>query len=315
MIRSLVGKMKVRLVGRNISSSRREKIRLLLRETRKIWKRYKRNSTGMIGLFIVIFFVVMALFAPFIATFSEPASLEWADVNPAYASPSLEFLFGTDFYGRDVFSLTMFGSRPSLIVGLLASLISMILGTAVGLISGYLGKMTDEILMRITDFFLVIPWFPLMIVFASLMGPSFTNIIIIIGITSWPWTTRIIRAEVLSVKEKPFIERARGIGAGNTRIIFKHIFPNVFPLVVANTVFLVANSIFSESFLDFFGLSDPTMVSWGTMLEQAYAKGAFSSFAWWYILAPSACIVLLVVAFFLIGEALDEVLNPKLRER
>ncbi len=315
MIRPFVEKTKVRLAARSLSSSRREKVALLLKKTREIWKRYKRNWAGMIGLSIVIFFVFMALFAPLIATFPEPSSLKWADVNPKYAPPSLKFLFGTDFYGRDVFSLTMFGSRPSLIVGLLASLISMILGTVVGLVAGYLGKMTDEILMRITDFFLVIPWFPLMIVFASLLGPSFTNIILIIGITSWPWTTRIIRAEVLSVKEKPFIERARSIGAGNTRIIFKHILPNVFPLVVANTVFLVANSIFSESFLDFFGLSDPNLVSWGTMLEQAYAKGAFTSFAWWYILAPSTCIVLLVVAFFLIGEALDEILNPKLRKR
>jgi len=158
MIRSLPERMKAKLAWAKASSSRREKIRLLLEKTRDFWKRYKRSPSGMIGLFIMVFFVVMALFAPIIATHpDDPHSFKWAEINPAYAPPSRDFLFGTDFFGRDVFSLTVFGSRASLIVGILASLISIVLGTAVGLVSGYFGKVSDEILMRISDFFLVIP--------------------------------------------------------------------------------------------------------------------------------------------------------------
>ena len=155
----------------------------------------------------------------------------------------------------------------------------------------------------------------MMIVFATVLGRSFENVIIVIGITSWPSTARIVRSQVLSIREKAFVARAISVGAGSRRIISKHILPNVFPLVFANTILLVANSIFSESFLDFFGLGDPSVISWGTVLEFAYSKDAFSSLAWWTILFPGACIVILIMAFYMMGDALDEVLNPKLRKR
>jgi peptide/nickel transport system permease protein len=300
---------------RLISDTRKEKIRLLEKSTNEIWKRYRRSLGGMIGLIILVFFIMMAVLAPFISTFEHPDEISWNRVNPSYAPPSSKFLFGTDYYGRDVYSLTVWGTRASLIVGFLASLISIVLGTTVGLAAGYFGKISDEILMRFTDFFLVIPWFPLMIVFATLMGRSFMNVIIVIGITSWPSTSRIVRAQVLSIKEKTFVERAVSVGAGSGRIITRHILPNVFPLIFANTILLVANSIFSESFLDFFGLGDPSVISWGTILETAYEKGAFSNFAWWNILAPGAFIILLIMAFYIIGDSLDEVMNPKLRRR
>lgn len=273
----------------------------------------------MAGLAILIAFVILAVFGPFfLHKYTEPFgpnSTQWAAVNERYEPPSGDFWFGTDHYGRDVFTLTVLGTRASLIVGILASLISIVIGTAVGVSSGYLGKVSDEVLMRFTDFFLVIPWFPLMIVVTMLMGRSFTNIIIVIGITSWPSTARIVRSQVLSVKEKGFVERARCVGSGGMRIIRRHILPNVFPLIFANTVLLVANSIFSESFLDFFGLGDPEVISWGVMLEEANEYGAFTSQAWWWILAPGASIVILIMAFYLIGDALDEVLNPRLRRR
>ncbi len=297
------------------SESRKEKTRLFVGRTRKVGRRYLKNRPGMMGLTVLAFFVGVALLAPVLVTHADPNSWGWADASHSYLEPSKEFLFGTDFYGKDVYSLTVYGSRASLIVGLAASLISIVLGTVFGLTAGYFGKISDEILMRFTDFFLVIPWFPLMIVVAMLMGKSFTNVIIVIGITSWPSTARIVRAQVLSVKEKVFVERALAIGSGSGHIISRHILPNVFPLIFANTILLIANSIFSESFLDFFGLGDPTVVSWGTMLEVAYEKGAFSSYAWWSILAPGACIVILIMSFYLIGDALDEILNPKLRKR
>jgi len=297
-------------------SPRREKLNMLVSSTIKVARQYRHSLGGMMGISVLVFFILVAVFAPFLAhTFKNPNDQSWARVNPAYASPSTKFFLGTDYYGRDVYSLTVWGTRASLIVGFLASLISIVLGTAIGLAAGYFGKLSDEILMRFTDFFLVIPWFPLMIVFATLMGRSFTNVIIVIGITSWPSTSRIVRAQVLSIKEKAFVERAIAVGSGSGRIISKHILPNVFPLIFANTILLVANSIFSESFLDFFGLGDPSVISWGTVLESAYEKGAFSMFAWWNILAPGACIIILIMAFYLIGDTLDEVLNPKLRRR
>lgn len=298
-----------------LSESRKERMRLLIKRTRKVGRRYLGNRPGMIGLIVLAFFVSVAALSPVLVTHADPNSWSWADDHNSYHEPSREFLFGADFYGKDVYSLTVYGSRASLIVGLAASLISIVLGTTIGLSAGYFGKISDEILMRFTDFFLVIPWFPLMIVIAMLMGKSFINVIIVIGITSWPSTARIVRAQVLSVKEKAFVERARAIGSGSGHILSKHILPNVFPLIFANTILLIANSIFSESFLDFFGLGDPSVVSWGTMLEVAYEKGAFSSYAWWSILAPGACIVILIMSFYLIGDSLDEILNPKLRKR
>ncbi len=303
-------------LDRLLNERRAERVRLFLKGGMRIWRQYRTNIAGMVGLSVLAFFVLMALVGPFLLhSFPDPNSQSWAETNPVYAPPSTHFWFGTDYMGRDVYSLTVLGTRASLTVGILASLISIVLGTAVGVSSGYLGKVSDELLMRFTDFFLVIPWFPFMIVVAFLLGPSFTNVIIVIGITSWPSTARIVRAQVLSVKEKGFVERARSVGAGGGRIITRHILPNVFPLIFANTILLVANSIFSESFLDFFGLGDPRVISWGVMLEEAYDWGAFSSFAWWYILAPGACIVILIMSFYLVGDALDEVLNPRLRRR
>ena len=298
-----------------LTESRKERYRLLARTALKAWRQYKTRLGGMIGLYLLLFFLVIAVFAPWIWTVEDPNTIGSARASEPYLPPSLDHWFGTDFFGRDVYSLTMYGARASLLVGTLASLISIVMGTLMGLAAGYFGKISDEILMRVTDFFLVLPWFPLMIVFASLMGRSFMNVIIVIGITSWPSTARIVRAQVLSVKEMGFVERARAIGSNDGHIISKHVLPNVFPLIFANTILLIANSIFSEAFLDFFGFGDPDVISWGLMLEEAYKFGAFSTFAWWWIAAPGTCIVLLIMSFYLIGDSLDEIFNPRLRKR
>ena len=300
-----------------ITAERREKIKLLLRDARTFWRRFRENSTGLAGLGILLVFISMGLLAPWITQYDEPYppnSIEWARLNPTLSPPSSDHLFGTDLYGRDIFTLTMYGARASLVVGFLAAFISIVLGTTVGVAAGYLGKSWDEVLMRITDFFLVIPWLPLMIVLAMLMGRSFWNVIIVIGITSWPWTARIVRSQVLTVKEKAFVGRARCIGAGGFTIVRKHIMPNVLPLVFASTILLIANAIFSESFLEFLGLGGD-MISWGNMLEAAYDGHAFESYAWWWILPPGLFIIMLIMAFYLIGEVTDEILNPKLRRR
>lgn len=217
--------------------------------------------------------------------------------------------------GRDVLANLIAGSRISLLVGITATLISMVIGTVVGLISGYFGKTVDQILMRITDFFLVIPWLPLVMVLAALLGTSIWIIIVVIGITSWAGTARVVRSQTLSIKERQFIERTVSIGASSRHIMIRHILPNIFPLVFANTILVVAVAITSETTLSFLGLGDPSRPSWGMMLHYAFECGAASVGAYWYYLPPGICVVAIVLAFTLMGYAFDEILNPKLRKR
>ncbi len=306
-----------------------ENLRLGWSNFKKTWKIFRSNRLGFGGFVMILVFVLMALFAPWLSTVKDPLdndSLEptrplddWYNPLPPEFSPS-EYTgfvhpFGTDNLGHDVWSMTMYGSRASLIVGLAATAISALLGAAIGLSAGYFGKVADEALMRATDFFLVLPWFPLMIVMMAILGRDFIWIIVVIGLTSWPSTARIVRAQVLTVKERQFIERARAIGAGDAHIISKHIMPNVMPLIFANTVLLISLAIFSEAFLSFFGLGDTSIVSWGNMLEAAYNFGAFYGGSWWWYIPPSVAILTMVLSFSLIGYALDDVLNPKLRRR
>jgi len=191
----------------------------------------------------------------------------------------------------------------------------MLIGSLIGIASGYFGRWIDVVLMRITDWFLVIPFLVLSIVLASLLGQSLWVIAFVIGITTWPGTARVVRAQVLSLKERTYIERARSLGASNWHLIKLHILPNVFPLIFANTILVVAVAILTETTLSFLGLGDPLSVSWGTMLELAFEEGAISLGAWWYLIPPGVCIVLVVLAFTMCGYAMDEVLDPRLRER
>lgn len=306
-----------------------EKYRLMVKNAKKTWKVFKANRLGFSGFIILVAFAVMAVFAPWLSTVPQPNDLNsmednrldegWINPLPPSLSPSpytdLVHPLGTDHIGRDVYSMTLYGTRASLEVGLIATLISVALGASIGLGAGYFGRVTDEVLMRVTDFFLVLPWFPLMIVMMSILGKEFLWVIVVIGITGWPSTARIVRSQVLTLKERQFIERARAVGAGDAHIIRRHILPNVMPLMFANTVLLISLAIFSEAFLDFFGLGDPKVISWGSMLEAAYANGAFDNNAWWWIAAPGMAIVLMVLSFSLVGYALDDVLNPKLRRR
>lgn len=310
-----------------------EKARLQWKSLKKNWAVFKSNRLGFAGLVVLLIFVVIAIIAPWISTVHDPlkdveenhignvadTSDDWFNPLPPslHKSPYSGFLhpFGTDSSGRDVYTLTLYGTRASLEVGLIATFISVVLGALIGLGAGYFGHVTDEALMRLTDFFLVLPWFPLMIVMMAILGQKFIWVVLVIGITSWPSTARVVRSQVLTVKERQFIVRARAIGAGDTHIIKTHILPNVLPLIFANTVLLIAIAIFSESFLDFFGLGDPTVISWGSMLEGAYNQSAFGTGKWWWIVAPGAAIVIMVLAFSLVGYAIDDVLNPKLRKR
>jgi peptide/nickel transport system permease protein len=193
--------------------------------------------------------------------------------------------------------------------------LAMVIGTVVGVIAGFIGGATGSVLMRITEWFLVIPFIPLALVLAAVLGPSIQNIILVIGITSWPATARVIRAQVLTVKERDYVDRSRALGASNSHVMGRHILPNIAPLILANTTLTVPIAILSETTLSFLGLGDPTRPSWGKMLEDGFAAGALSQHAWWYYVPPGLGVMLVVLAFVLCGHALEEILDPRLRER
>jgi peptide/nickel transport system permease protein len=235
--------------------------------------------------------------------------------NPLWAHPSGKYPFGTDNFGRSVATQFVWGSRISLYIGLMATLLTMAIGSFVGITGGFLGGWIDAVLSRLTEWFLVIPFLPLAIVLAAILHPSLWNIILVIGITSWPSTARLIRAQVLTVKERLYVERARALGAGNWHISTRHVVPNVAPLILANTTLTVPIAILTETTLSFLGLGDPNRASWGRSLEEAFAAGALGRNAWWYYLPAGIGIVIVVLSFTLCGQALEEILNPRLQQR
>ena len=207
--------------------------------------------------------------------------------------------------------MVAWGARISLLVGLCATVLAMFIGTPSASRRGTTAGVVAGALNRLTDWFLVIPFLPLAIVLATVLGKSLLNIIIVIGVTSWPATARLIRAQTLSVEGRPYLERAKALGAGDLHQMTRHVLPNVMPLVLANTTLAVSISILSETTLSFLGLGDPTAVSWGTILDDAFASGAISSGAWWYLAPPGICVVLVVLAFNLIGRTLEDILDPR----
>jgi peptide/nickel transport system permease protein len=277
------------------------------------WRTYRRNKMGMAGLVVLVFFGLVAVGAPLLADASglDPTLVD----APALAPPSAQYPLGTDDLGRSVLTLTIWGARISLLVGLVATVITMLIGSVVGIMAGFRGGWLDVVFMRMTDWFLVLPWLALAIVLASILGQSLEIIILVIGITSWPSTARVVRSQALTVKERPYIERARALGASDWHLVTRHVLPNVFPVIFANTVLIVAIAILSETTLSFLGLGDPLQISWGTIIESAFHAGASSIGAWWWLVAPGLSIVAVVLAFTMCGFAMDEVINPRLRSR
>ncbi|HLM94159.1 MAG TPA: ABC transporter permease [Gaiellaceae bacterium] len=263
---------------------------------------------ALIGLAIIGAFVIIALVAPLFLS-GDPK----AKVGPIFEPPSTAHPLGLDGGGADMIRLLIAGTRVSLLVGFCAALVSAIIGGTIGVLSGFFGGKTDIALMRMTDYFLVIPDIPLMIVAAALFGRSLTNIIIIIGIIYWTTTARLIRAQVKSVRERVYVKRSRALGAGNSRLIFKHILPQVAPLLIANTVLLVAYAIFAETFITFLGLGDPSVISWGRLIENAFQDDAILNNAWWAIVPPGLCVTLIVLGATIFGQSLEDGLNPRLR--
>ena len=206
----------------------------------------------------------------------------------------------------------MWGARISLTVGLLAAALSVAIGTVVGIIAGHYGGWFQTVLMRVTDWFLVMPTLVLAIVLATVMSRSVWTVVIAIGVTSWPTTARLVRAQTIAVESRPYIERAKALGGGHGHIMSRHVLPNVMPLVLAQTTLGISTAILTEATLAFLGLGDPTVVSWGGMLQDAREAGAVSSGHWWYLAPPGLAIALVALAFTLCGRAIESVLNPKL---
>ena len=284
------------------------------RAASRAWGQYRRHTPGMIGLVILVAAGAMALAAPLLADSTQLHAVNTTQ-NPAFASPSEFGLLGTDKFGRPVINQFIWASRISLLVGLAATVLAVVIGSVVGILAGFFGRRFGGILMRLTEWFLVIPFLPLAIALAAILGPSVTNIILVIGITSWPSTARLVRAQVLTLKERDYVDRSRALGASNWHLMTRHILPNVSPLILANTTLTVPIVILSEATLSFLGLGDPDNASWGKMLDDAFEAGAVTLEAWWYIIPPGIGIMLVVLAFTLCGTALEEILDPRLRDK
>jgi peptide/nickel transport system permease protein len=279
----------------------------------RTWREFRRHRSGVVGLGILIVFATLAVAAPLLA--DESGLLVTQARGQVLDAPSSEFWLGTDDSGRSVLTLLIWGARVSLFVGLLATAISMVIGTLIGLTSGHFKGWLSAALYRFTEWFLVIPFLPLAIVLATVLGRGLFTIALVIGVSTWSGTAMLIRSQTLSIEARPYLERARVLGAGHWHQMSRHVLPNVMPMVFANTTLTVAVAILTETTLSFLGLGDPLRVSWGSMLESAFSAGAMTTGAWWYIVPPGVCVILVVLSFTLIGRALEEIFNPRLRER
>jgi ABC-type dipeptide/oligopeptide/nickel transport system permease subunit len=288
----------------------RERLDVQVRRLKDFWGFYRVSRIGMLGLFIIIAFIIIAISAPLITPY-DPRAL----VGTPFLTPTRGHLLGTDQVGRDIYSQLIWGSRVSLMVGLLASAFGVAIGTVIGLVSGYFRGLPDSILMRITDLFITLPGLPLMLILAALLGRSMWNIIFVISVTGWTGTARMVRSQTLSIKERPYIEAARSVGARDRHIIMRHILPNVLPLVFANAIVGIVDAILGESALSFLGLGDPTKPSWGQLLRYANEAGALATGRWWFIIPPGLCIMLVAIGFAFSSYSLDQILNPRLRKR
>ncbi len=287
----------------------------LLRGVQKNFSIFWKDPYGRIGISVLFFFLLMALFSPYLAPFDPWANNFRPDGQLARLDGiSVRHWFGTTFYGHDVFTQTILGAQLAFTVGLITALILGFIGTNVGLISGYFGGRTDDVLMRITDFAYAIPFLPFTMVVVGLLGPRLDIIIGSMSIIFWRTAARVVRAQVLTLKTRPYIFAARAGGAGHFRIIYVHILPNILPLTFLYIVFGVAWAVLTEASLSFIGLGDPNNVSWGLMLNKAFSTGSIR-IAWWWVLPPGIALMAFLVACYFLGRAFEERINPRLRQR
>ena len=273
-----------------------------------------KDTLGAIGLILVTFFILMALLAPVVAPHGPFDVVYKSDKTVArLVPPNLTNLLGTTNQGMDVFSQLLHGSRIALLVGILSAIGSALIGTAVGLFSGYYGGWVDQVLMRLTDIAFGIPFLPFAMLAISLSRPSLYLVILLIVLFLWRTTARVIRSQVLTLKERPFIWAARAAGVSNLRILFIHIGPNVLPFSFLYMAIGISYGVMTEASLSFLGFGDPHILSWGQMLNFSFNAGAMRN-AWWWVLPPGLCLSLFVTSAFMITRAYEEMINPRLRE-
>jgi peptide/nickel transport system permease protein len=270
-----------------------------------MWRIFKHNKAAIISVFVLIIFFGAAIFADQIAPF-DPLKTS----NETFNLPSTKFLFGTDDLGRDVFSGVIYGARTSILIGVSVAFLSGVIGVFVGAVAAYAGGVWDDLLMRLTELFLIPPQFFLALVIAALFGSSLFNLILILTITNWTTMARLVRAEVLSLKERSFVEASKALGASPARTLFHEILPNALPLIITKIVLTIGNIILIEAGLEFVGLGDPNHISWGYMLHNGQH---FIRDGWWIIAFPSLALAALVLSLNIIGDALNSALNPKTR--
>ncbi len=283
------------------------------RTVARFGRQFLSDRAGVAGLAVLVLFVAVALAAPLLVPARELTAAAGRG-NPDLAPPSAEFPLGTDELGRSVLAQLIWGARISLFIGVVATVVAVVIGSAVGVTAGFVGGRVERLLMAIDDWFLVIPFLPLAIVLAAVLGSSATTLAVVIGVTSWAGSSRLLRAQVLSVKERLFVERSRALGAGGWHIVTRHVLPHTAPLILANAILTVPGAILAESTLAFLGFGDPFQPSWGKMLEGALDSGAISLDAWWYYWPPGLCIVAVVLAFTVVGRALERILDPRLTD-
>ncbi len=273
----------------------------------RLLRRLAHRPTIIAGIVIVLAFTLVAIFAPLL----EPYPTDRPSGEP-FEPPSSAHWLGTDDVGVDMLSLTIAGTQNSMLVGFAAAFVAILVGGTVGIIAGYRGGWSETGVVGVTDFFLVIPGLPLMIVLAAIFGQSIYHIVVVIGLLSWMSVSYVVRAQVHTLKVRGFVARSRSLGASDSYIIRRHILPHVAPLLVAQTVLAVAIAVFFEAALAFVGLGDLERISWGTILQQAFQHTAVSAGAWWAIVPPGVCIALVVLGCFLVGQGVEEAMNPRL---
>ncbi len=271
-------------------------------------KIFAKRRIGIAGIIIIIFFVILAIIAPILPI----PSPDYTNPMAANIPPSLKYPFGTNGVGENVLSLCIWGSRISLEVGLAAAAFIVLIGLIIGMIAGYFGGILDEVLMRLTDFVLVLPSLVLVIIIGAIYGTSLLNIILIIGMVSWPRTARIVRSMTLSVRELQFIEATKSINGSGIYIIFRHVLPNVISVVIATGILSVSGAIFMQASMVFLGVGDVTAVSWGQQIEMAFITGGVVDGFWWTSFFPGLFLVLLIVGFVFLSIPLEEIFNPKM---
>jgi ABC-type dipeptide/oligopeptide/nickel transport system permease subunit len=282
---------------------------------KELWTVIRSNKLSLTGFIMLIIIVFIAVFANYIAPYDP-----YQRFYPPFQPPSPQHLLGTDDVGHDIFSQLIYGTRISLFIGFLSAVIGTLIGLLIGLFSGFFGGAVDNILMRFTDMWLSLPTllftiFLVAILLRSSQYPMIYGIILAIALTSWPSVARLVRSAVLSIRERAYIEAVKALGASSTRIMFRHILPNVTSILVAEVVYRTSYAMLTEASLSFLGLGDPTTISWGMMLYYAMVRYAVVLGYWWWFIPPGIMISISVLSVMLVGMALEEYFNPRLRSR